>query len=31
MRSVVNLFIFCDVAFMVNLFCFYEGVGPLFC
>ena len=30
-HSVVNLFIFCDGAFMVDLFCFYEGVGVLFC
>ena len=30
-RSVVNLFIVCDVAFMVDLFSFYKGVGPFFC
>ena len=31
MYSVINLFIVCDGAFMVNLFSFYEGVGVLFC
>ena len=30
-RSVVNLFIVCDGAFMVNLFSLYKGVGVLFC
>ena len=31
MYSVVNLFIFFDGVFMVDLFSFYKGVGPLFC
>ncbi|GEM_PF-2794716 len=31
MYSVVNLFIFFDGAFMVDLFCSYKGVGPFFC
>lgn len=31
MYSVVNLFIVCDGAFMVDLFCSYKGVGPFFC
>ena len=30
-HSVVNLFIFFDVGFMVDLFSFYKGVGVLFC